>query len=404
MVLNQTAGDLIQTPAATSQTAAVLSGDPLIDQSVAPQASEKTAPLPAGFDPQFGSKINALIAASGGRIRIVSGYRSEAQQQALWDEAVKRYGPIGARKWVAPPGHSNHEKGIAADLGGDIALAHKLAPQFGLVFPMAWEGWHIEPSDARTNPNAYTVPPPGYPDPTSPQAQATTQTHLAALVQGLSHLDPQDREAAKAGPTDTATDPSTAAIAAPTAPSAPAPSSGTTADAIASPSTVGDTAKVIQGQPLTDQAATTEDVNAAAGAAGVVGNPSGVGHIQSTPQRETFANAVLAKLGVPNTPENMRALVAWQQGEGTAAAFNPLATTDHAPGSTAFNDNNGDPVQNFTSFEQGVDTTVQTLTNGKYGNILGALQDGSSAIAVAQAIAASPWGTGALVLKILGGA
>lgn len=417
MTFDQTAGDIIQTPGATSPTAAVLSGDPLIDQSVAPAAGAKTAPLPAGFDPQFGSKLNAMIAASGGRLRIVSGFRSHAQQQALWDEAVKRYGEIGARKWVAPPGHSNHEHGVAADLGGDLALAHKLAPQFGLVFPMPWEDWHVEPAGARTNPNAYTVPPPGYPDPTSAAAQATTQSHLASLVAGLSHLDPQDRAAAKTdlttptagtgAPATTAPAPAAAGpIAPPTAPSAPTPSAGTTADVIAPSTSQGDTAKLIAGQPITDAAsnaaATPEQVNAAAGQAGVVGNPSGVGHIQSTPEREAFARAIFAKLGVPDTPENLRALIAWQQGEGTSAAFNPLATTDHAPGSTAFNDNNGTPVQNFTSFEQGVDTTVQTLMNGRYGNILSALQQGNSAVAVAQAIAASPWGTGALVLKILG--
>ncbi len=40
-------------------------------------------------------------------------------------------------------------------------------------------------------------------------------------------------------------------------------------------------------------------------------------------------------------------------------------------------------------------------TNGRYGNILAALKAGNNAMAVAQAIANSPWGTGSLVEKIL---
>jgi hypothetical protein len=68
----------------------------------------------------------------------------------LFAEAVKKYGSEkAARKWVAPPGKSNHGRGVAADL--DIAnpgpaqtWAHANATRFGLQFPMSWEPWHIE--------------------------------------------------------------------------------------------------------------------------------------------------------------------------------------------------------------------------------------------------------------------
>lgn len=116
----------------------------------------------AGFDgleTSFAQRLQDLVNASGGRIWIVSGYRSVEEQEALWAEAVAQYGPDEARNWVAPPGKSNHNRGFAADLDGDLDLAHQLAPQFGLSFPMGHEPWHIEPADLRSNPDAYTPTP-----------------------------------------------------------------------------------------------------------------------------------------------------------------------------------------------------------------------------------------------------
>ena len=109
-----------------------------------------------GLDPKFAAKIRQLIQMSGGRITIKSGYRSPERQAQLWAAAVKKYGKNGARKWVAPPGKSNHNKGFAVDLGGDLRLAHKLAGQLGLVFPMGHEPWHVEPAGLRSNAKAYT--------------------------------------------------------------------------------------------------------------------------------------------------------------------------------------------------------------------------------------------------------
>lgn len=121
----------------------------------------------------FQTALDNLIAASGGRIWIVSGDRDEELQRQLWEEKLAEYGlppdtdpddprAADARQWVAPPGRSNHNKGIAADLGGDLNLAHQLAPQFGLYFPMAHEEWHIEPMGSRET-DGHTTPPPGYP-------------------------------------------------------------------------------------------------------------------------------------------------------------------------------------------------------------------------------------------------
>src|ERR1044072_6685491 len=130
-----------------------------------------------------------MINASGGRLHITSGFRSVAQQQQLWDAAVKKYGSAAAaRKWVAPPGDSHHNKGVAADLGGDLAWAHANAARFGLKFPMPWEAWHIEPADLKST-SGHTTPPSTGIDMTPKTAlPPDNATRLANVANTLSSL------------------------------------------------------------------------------------------------------------------------------------------------------------------------------------------------------------------------
>jgi len=112
-----------------------------------------------------------------------------------------------------------------------------------------------------------------------------------------------------------------------------------------------------------------------------------------------WANDFLTRLNAPITSENVRAITAWEQAEGTAARFNPLATTQGGfSGETNFNSVG---VKNYISYADGLDANVKVINNGRYSNILAALQRGDDAHSVAQAITNSPWGTGALVDKIL---
>jgi len=54
---------------------------------------------------------------SGINLGITSGYRSDAYQQKLWANALKKYGSeSAARKWVAKPGGSAHRTGKALDI------------------------------------------------------------------------------------------------------------------------------------------------------------------------------------------------------------------------------------------------------------------------------------------------
>lgn len=47
----------------------------------------------------------------------VSGWRSLQEQQTIWNDTISQSGPEFARKFVAIPGHSEHQTGLAIDLG-----------------------------------------------------------------------------------------------------------------------------------------------------------------------------------------------------------------------------------------------------------------------------------------------
>jgi LAS superfamily LD-carboxypeptidase LdcB len=97
--------------------------------------------------PALGRAVEALIKASAGRVLLVSGYRSTERQSDLWADALAKYGdPEVADNWVAPPGRSMHERGLAVDLGGDLDLAVSLVDELQLPLwrPLANEPWHFE--------------------------------------------------------------------------------------------------------------------------------------------------------------------------------------------------------------------------------------------------------------------
>jgi hypothetical protein len=148
------------------------------------------------------------------------------------------------------------------------------------------------------------------------------------------------------------------------------------------------------------QAQATPGTTPAANAATGAGVPTSSGKLnRAGVDAVQWARDFLTELGKPITAENVKAIAAWEQAEGTAASFNPLATTQSGfAGETRFNSVG---VKNYASYQNGLDANVHALTNGRYANILAALGAGNSATAVAQAIANSPWGTGGLVLTVL---
>ncbi len=104
--------------------------------------------IPQRYTPGFRGRLGALVRdveRHGGRIVVEEGWRSYEDSLRIWKKAKRqRGGWERAKTWAAPPGCSNHVRGMAADLKGDLALAHRLAPRHGLVFPMSHEPWHVE--------------------------------------------------------------------------------------------------------------------------------------------------------------------------------------------------------------------------------------------------------------------
>lgn len=136
------------------------------------------------------------------------------------------------------------------------------------------------------------------------------------------------------------------------------------------------------------------------------GSPSsktpGRGGTKSVPQtpsggysQKTWAQALLRALGMPVTSNNIGNIMAWETQEGgnwnNSAKYNPLNTTQTAPGS--YNPGFSAGVQAYTSWAEGLQATVQTLTNGSYSGILAVLRRSGSLSEFKAAVNSSPWGT-----------
>lgn len=106
-----------------------------------------------GLHPELQAAVSRLLAAARGRVLVRSGFRSPGAQAALWSDALVRYGtPEEADDWVARPGTSMHEKGLAVDLAGDLDQAARLVVELGLPLhrPLPHEPWHFELAGSRS--------------------------------------------------------------------------------------------------------------------------------------------------------------------------------------------------------------------------------------------------------------
>jgi hypothetical protein len=87
--------------------------------------------------------------------------------------------------------------------------------------------------------------------------------------------------------------------------------------------------------------------------------------------------------------ENLALFTAWARDEGNGGLdahgnpvprpdWNPLDSTLVLPGSTPFNFNGGQPVQNYKDRAQGVEATAKTLMDPRHARILNSLRVGNS--------------------------
>ncbi|WP_319519820.1 M15 family metallopeptidase, partial [uncultured Martelella sp.] len=149
----------------SATTYRAINGDPIAAKQFLQGVSNKAASHTEGLDDNFAVKVANLFQAAPEEIRaglgMYSGYRSEDHQARLWQDALVKYGSAeAARKWVAPPGKSQHNHGKAMDVAYNgqslskapqnvVSWLHENAPAYGLKFPLGNENWHIEDDSTR---------------------------------------------------------------------------------------------------------------------------------------------------------------------------------------------------------------------------------------------------------------
>ena len=100
--------------------------------------------------------------------------------------------------------------------------------------------------------------------------------------------------------------------------------------------------------------------------------------------KAAYIRAVLSALNLAATAARVSFLEAWCAKENTNAQFNPFATTwnkepersDKYIGGYYFNHNNGNPVKNYSNFQNGVEAFINTIKLPYYKGILAGLMSG----------------------------
>ena len=120
---------------------------------------------------------------------------------------------------------------------------------------------------------------------------------------------------------------------------------------------------------------------------------------------DSIYKAILTGIGAPLTDENLKLLYAWRQAEGGTAAFNPFNTTwSQGYTTTPYNCNDGYPVKNYASKQDGIDATVKTLKQGYYSKIRNGLISNEGAAQISTYIDEfNLWGTRGGVNRALSG-
>ncbi|WP_159844028.1 M15 family metallopeptidase [Nocardia sp. CY41] len=128
-----------------------LAGQARADTAVAIEQRESvgSATGTEGLDPKLALAYTLAereAHAQGMPLSITSGYRTPAEQQALWEDGVATYGPEDARRWVLPPEESTHVSGDAIDVGPQQGARWLEANgyRWGLCRMFENEWWHFE--------------------------------------------------------------------------------------------------------------------------------------------------------------------------------------------------------------------------------------------------------------------
>lgn len=120
-----------------------------------------------------------------------------------------------------------------------------------------------------------------------------------------------------------------------------------------------------------------------------------------------FGTELLQAINAPVTQANLDFLAAWNQFESGSpatqakgtASYNPFNTEKAEPGDVPFTF--APNIPSYQDQQTGVAATASTLLQSNMSALLNALRGGNSAGADAQALAQTPWGSGAGVESVL---
>jgi D-alanyl-D-alanine carboxypeptidase len=149
-------GTTAESPGLTEPPASDVTLLTLVDKQTALRADYVPAdlvPVPAAYvAPGYSATMNTTALAAleemlnvlqviGHDVRVVSGYRSYADQQYTYNYWVQQLGQEEADRVSARPGHSEHQLGTTADVGSS-ASGWDLAEAFGATPEGQWLAEH----------------------------------------------------------------------------------------------------------------------------------------------------------------------------------------------------------------------------------------------------------------------
>lgn len=114
----------------------LVSRDHPLKQEPGPDQRTELAPG-CGLTRQAAAMLDALLQETGPGIALVSGWRSFDEQQQIFRDSIREHGEKFTRQYVAIPGCSEHQTGLAIDLGEDKPGLDFLRPDFPSRGPCA---------------------------------------------------------------------------------------------------------------------------------------------------------------------------------------------------------------------------------------------------------------------------
>ena len=122
----------------------------VVAPAVAESAPTGSAAGTDGLDPILATAYSLAEQQAhreGVPLSIVSGHRTRAEQEQLWEEGIATHGsPESGRQWVLPPDESTHVTGKAIDVGPQQGAQwlRDNGNRWGLCQTFSNEYWHFE--------------------------------------------------------------------------------------------------------------------------------------------------------------------------------------------------------------------------------------------------------------------